>query len=127
MSSPSLGRCYHAYVDLAVQGPLDAGRNAALARALAGRPVFGDAVLRRVAPNVVHGSWVLYYRVWVVDQLLLSPLLQLALENLLSESVFRVYLRALGARAGPHTFWRTPMLRAGVDCVRSKSAMRAEP
>lgn len=74
-------------------------------------------VLNRASQDVVHNGKLFYLRVWFIDTILLSPLLSLALDYLLPPSLHHCFLRAMGGSAGKHTFWNSPILRAGCESI----------
>lgn len=68
-------------------------------------------ILNRPERGSFHTGTSFFLRVWLVDTLLLSPMLALALEYLLPPSMHHYFLRAMGGQAiGCHTFWNSPQV-----------------
>jgi len=68
-------------------------------------------ILNRQEPGSLHTGTFFFLRVWLVDTLLLSPMLALALEYLLPPSLHHYFLIAMGGSAvGCHTFWNSPQV-----------------
>ncbi len=63
------------------------------------------------------GAWY-GIRMWLVDRLLMSPILRMAVHVWTQEvTTYPVYLRALGAKIGSHLWWNRPWIRSGVDLL----------
>jgi len=74
-------------------------------------------VLGRVTPGRHDGAWYCL-RVWLVDRLLMSPILRMALHVWAQEgTIYPYYLRSLGAKVGSHVWWNRPWVRSGVDLL----------
>jgi hypothetical protein len=77
-------------------------------------------ILNRQELGSLHTETFFFLRVWLVDTLLLSPMLALAFEYLLPPSLHHYFLIAMGGSAGCHTFWNSPQVSKERK-VRSKA------